>query len=68
MARRRRLVTSGEAGDELGVDRATLVRWWHEGRLRPAFVTLGRHARWDMDDLRRQIDAQLARDDETPDS
>lgn len=52
---RRRLVATGLAADELGIDRSTLVRWWQKGYIRPAFVTAGRHARWDVDDLRRQI-------------
>lgn len=52
---RRRLVATGIAADQIGVHRATLVRWWQDGIVRPAEETAGGHARWDVDDLRRQI-------------
>jgi predicted site-specific integrase-resolvase len=58
---RRRLVSSGVAADELGIDRSTLAGWWAAGRVMPVFVTLGGHARWDMADLRRQIEEWRAR-------
>lgn len=69
--RRRRLVATGVAADDLGVHRATLVRWWEAGYVQPATVTLGGHARWDLADLRRQIkewqERERAGDDEAPD-
>lgn len=39
----------------LSIDRSTLARWQREGRVTPAFVTAGGHARWDLEDLKRQI-------------
>jgi DNA-binding transcriptional MerR regulator len=50
-----RLVTTGEAAKEIGVGRATLARWWAEGLVTPALVTAGGHARWDVEDLKRQL-------------
>jgi DNA-binding transcriptional MerR regulator len=50
-----RLVSSGEAARQLGVGRSTLHRWWRDGLVTPALVTAGQHARWDLDDLRRQL-------------
>lgn len=49
------LVPTGEAAKQLGIARYTLVRWWQDGTVRPAWVTAGGHARWNMDDLRRQL-------------
>jgi predicted site-specific integrase-resolvase len=53
---KRRLVPTGDAADALGIDRSTLIRWWQAGYVTPASITVGGHARWDVDDLRRQID------------
>lgn len=71
---RRRLVPTGVAAAELGIDGSTLSRWRRAGIVRPAMVTAGRHARWDMEDLRRQIrewsdsERRVAEgDDEAPD-
>ena len=50
------LVATGVAARELGIGRATLARWWADGKVTPAFVTAGGHARWDVADLRRQIE------------
>lgn len=49
-------VPTGVAARELGIGRATLARWWAEGKVKPAFVTAGGHARWDVADLRQQIE------------
>lgn len=49
------LVTTGEAARALGIGRATLARWWSEGLVTPALVTVGGHARWDVEDLKRQL-------------
>jgi hypothetical protein len=58
------LVPTGAAAKALGVDPATLYRWWQQGSVEPATVTLGGHARWDLDELRAQLKAhQLSRDD-----
>jgi hypothetical protein len=64
---RRRLAPTGDVADELGIDRSTLVRWWQRGIVTPAFVTVGKHARWDLDDLRSQIQAWRDSADYNPD-
>lgn len=52
-----RLVPTGDAAKAIGVGRSTLARWMAEGLVKPALVTPGGHARWDVDDLKRQLDA-----------
>ncbi len=52
-----RLVASSEAARVLGVHRGTLRRWWEAGLVKPAKVTAGGQARWNIDDLERQVDA-----------
>jgi 8-oxo-dGTP pyrophosphatase MutT (NUDIX family) len=67
VTRRTRLITSGEAGQALGVDSSTLIRWARDGRITPASKTLGGHLRWDLDDLRQQIQvAQAAQEGTAP--
>lgn len=51
----RRLISTGEAARALSVDRSTLARWQREGRVTPTRFTAGGHARWDLDDLERQV-------------
>lgn len=51
------LLTTAAAARSLGVAPGTLTRWRSEGRVRPASVTAGGHARWDLDDLTQQIDS-----------
>ncbi|WP_244211039.1 hypothetical protein [Amycolatopsis kentuckyensis] len=53
-----KLVPTGVAAQALGVDRATLVRWWQDGKVEPAVVTAGGHGRWDLADLHRQLKRQ----------
>lgn len=52
------LVPTGVAAKRIGVGRSTLARWWAEGLVEPALVTPGGHARWDVDDLKRQLKEQ----------
>ena len=52
-----RLVPTGDAAKAIGVGRSTLARWMAEGLVKPSLVTPGGHARWDVDDLKRQLDA-----------
>jgi excisionase family DNA binding protein len=49
-------LTTGEAADALGVARPTLRRWVKEYGFKPVMVTAGGHYRWDLDDLRRQLE------------
>jgi hypothetical protein len=50
-----RYVPTGIAARELGVGRQTLARWKSEHLVTPALVTPGGHARWDVEDLKRQL-------------
>lgn len=50
-----KLVSTGVAAKEFGIDRGTLVRWWQAGQVTPAVVTPGGHARWDLQELRQQL-------------
>lgn len=52
-----RLLSTSEASRALGINRATLARWVTRYGLRPAEETIGGHYRWDLDDLRRQVQA-----------
>jgi len=60
-----RPVGTSEAAKVLGVHRGTLARWWANGDVTPSYVTPGGQARWDLDDLRRQLrERPPATDDE----
>lgn len=63
---KRRLLSSGQAADELGIDRSTLWRAVKAGDITPTEVTPGGHLRFDLDDLRRQIRELAARRREDP--
>lgn len=68
--RERKLVGTGRAADELGIDPATLWRWEQRGLVTPASRTIGGQARWDIDDLREQVRAAYeegrGQDDDRP--
>jgi 8-oxo-dGTP pyrophosphatase MutT (NUDIX family) len=51
-------LTSTDAARALGISRQTLWRWQQAGDIRPAWVTPKGHARWNLDDLRRQLSLQ----------
>lgn len=51
------LVSTAEAARQLGVDRSTLARWAGAGDVVPAQRTRGGHMRWDVDQLRTQLEA-----------
>jgi hypothetical protein len=55
VAEQARLVSTGEAARALGIDPSTLARWVAAGYVRPTLRTRGRHMRWDLNDLRQQI-------------
>lgn len=50
-----RLVSDGVAAKAIGVARGTLARWWANGEVHPELVTAGGQARWDIEDLKRQL-------------
>jgi Predicted transcriptional regulators len=51
----RRLLTTAELARALGLSARTIQRYRQAGLIRPAEVSLGGHARWDVDDVREQI-------------
>lgn len=55
-AREAKLVSTGEAASTIGVNPTTLQRWVSDGQVRPAVRTPGGHYRWDLAELRRQIE------------
>lgn len=57
------LLPTGEAAKRLGIHRGTLVRWREKGLVTPAYVTPGGHARWDLDDLLKQLRDNPPRDE-----
>jgi DNA-binding transcriptional MerR regulator len=59
-----KLVPTGVAAAEIGVARATLARWWQQGLVKPALITPGGHARWDVDQLRRDLRDLRQRDED----
>ncbi|MCW0214398.1 MAG: helix-turn-helix domain-containing protein [Pseudonocardia sp.] len=58
-----RLITTGQAARELGIDPATLWRWVKAEYVTPHSKTVGGHLRWDLEDLRGQIKRLQARDE-----
>jgi 8-oxo-dGTP pyrophosphatase MutT (NUDIX family) len=50
-----RLLKTAEAADAIGVGISTLQAWAASGRVTPAWRTPGGQARWDLDDLKRQL-------------
>src|SRR5215468_4126767 len=49
------LLTTRRAADAIGVGVSTLQAWAVAGTVTPAWRTPGGHARWDLEDLRRQL-------------
>ncbi|GAA1399500.1 hypothetical protein GCM10009613_55150 [Pseudonocardia kongjuensis] len=50
-----RLVRTAEAARALSVNPATLSRWAQQGLVTPKMRTAGGQARWDLDELREQV-------------
>ena len=50
------LVATAAAARSIGVSARTLARWAREGSVHAALTTAGRQRRWDVADLRRQLD------------
>ncbi len=59
-------VSTGAAAMEFGVSSVTLQRWAAAGTVKPAYRTPGGHLRWDLDDLRRQLQAEPAENTSNP--
>ncbi len=52
----RRDLTTRQVADELGIPVSTLQYWAAKGKISPAWRTPGGMARWDLEDLERQLD------------
>lgn len=59
-ANQSRLISTGEAARALGIAPTTLQRWAHAGLVQPAFRTAGGHFRWNIDQLRQQLNHEGA--------
>ncbi|GAA5158056.1 MULTISPECIES: helix-turn-helix domain-containing protein [Amycolatopsis] len=55
------LVPTKDAAKAVGVDRRTLQRWVSEGSVKPTLTTAGGHHRWNIEDLKRQLDERNRR-------
>jgi DNA-binding transcriptional MerR regulator len=55
------LVSSAKAAQALNVHPSTLRRWIESGIVTPKSRTAGGHARWDLEELQRQVAEHLAR-------
>lgn len=58
------LLTTTQAAKEFGISGRTLARYVERGLLRPTVVLPSGHLRWDLDDVRRQLDELRQRDPE----
>lgn len=56
---RPRNLRTADAARELDISPSTLARWAREGIVKPAHRTAGGQARWDLDDLQRQVNEHL---------
>lgn len=48
-------VTTGQAARALGMHVRTLQRWVRDGQIEPHAMTLGGHARWQVERLREEL-------------
>jgi len=49
-------VSTTAAAKALGISRATLLRWEHAGHVKAAWIAPSGQYRWNMNDLRRQLE------------
>ena len=49
------LLTTAQAAKALGISRRTLSRYAMDGQLKPTLVLPSGHYRWDLDDIRAQL-------------
>lgn len=62
MAERRDFLTTSQVAARIGVSARTVAGWVRDGKIRPTFVTVGGHARFEWDDFARQLAALRERD------
>jgi excisionase family DNA binding protein len=51
-----RLLSTSEAAKALGISPRSLSRWVRMGKIRPTLVTPGGQARFDLEQLKRQME------------
>jgi predicted site-specific integrase-resolvase len=56
------LVHTSDAAKALGISARSIARWAAEGRITPDLVTPGGHMRWNITNLRRQLEEARKRD------
>lgn len=49
------LLTTAQAAKRIGISTTTLNTWARSGKVRPTLITPGGQRRWNLDDLRRQL-------------
>ncbi|HWO62209.1 MAG TPA: MerR family DNA-binding transcriptional regulator [Umezawaea sp.] len=59
----RKLISSGELAEELGVSTRTIARYAADGLLIPAETTIGGHFRWVLEDVRQRMRELRQRDE-----
>jgi hypothetical protein len=57
------LVHTSDAAKALGISARSIARWAAEGRIAPDLVTPGGHMRWNIENLRRQLQELRKRDE-----
>lgn len=50
-------VSTGDAARALDITRSTLLRWKKDGKVHPAGTTAGKHNRWNIDAIRKELRA-----------
>lgn len=58
MSRPDALLTTTEAARRLGIHPRTLTKYVRDGKVRPTMRLPSGHFRWDLEDVRRQLDEQ----------
>jgi len=48
-------IPTGELAEALGVSRTAILEWQRTGKIKPAFLTPGKHARWLLSDVKEQL-------------
>jgi DNA-binding transcriptional MerR regulator len=51
----RKVLTTNQLAQELGLSRRSIVRYAADGKITPAYTTPGGHHRWIADDVLRQL-------------
>lgn len=52
---KKRLLSTGELADELGISRRSIAHYAQTGQLEPVLRTPGGQYKWDLEDVKRQL-------------